>query len=497
MPASRKPKPKESEDTKKRLAIALAEAKNRGLNIDLESFDEVKSKIWPVDSSGYFVKNDGTLFNANEHQKNFVFSQASFSGLISGRGGGKTSSGAQKSLRKIRQGQSGVVINPDFENFKISTWPEFREWIPWDMVVPSHRYRGNAEWSPHQPFTLAFMNGAVAYCKGLKDPDSARGPNVNWLWYDEAGRDLEGLGWKLAVAGVRVGKSPQAWITTTPRGRDHWIYNFFVKQDIPEEALEAFEEAMKSVGMDTPLVEIFETTIEENKENLDPLFYARMLSSYTGYLKLQELDGKFVDAGGVLGDRSWFIGKIKGITPISSENLKGRIRFWDLAASEKKLVRGKKRADPDHTVGTRLSAGGGIFCIEDQIAGQIAWHEILQLIIDTAYLDGNNVTIVVEQEPASGGKNQVAQIMGLPELAGYKVLGRKPEGDKVMRAQSWFAKAAEGLVYLVRGEWNEPFLDQLSSFPLGLHDDRIDSVSGAFQYIAPARAYKNIGFKHL
>jgi len=66
-----------------------------------------------------------------------------------------------------------------------------------------------------------------------------------------------------------------------------------------------------------------------------------------------------------------------------------------------------------------------------------------------------------------------------------------------MRANYWFAEAKLGFIYLIEGAWNKPFLDQLSSFPIGRHDDRIDSVSGARLNIAPIKQWRNIGFLHL
>jgi predicted phage terminase large subunit-like protein len=35
-------------------------------------------------------------------------------------------------------------------------------------------------------------------------------------------------------------------------------------------------------------------------------------------------------------------------------------------------------------------------------------------------------------------------------------------------------------VVLVRGKWNEPFIDELCNFPAG-HDDQVDAASGAFE----------------
>ncbi|MBC8550867.1 MAG: hypothetical protein H8D23_14580, partial [Candidatus Brocadiales bacterium] len=193
-----------SSDEQEKLAILLAEIENRGLEIPQE-MKQNRRLIWPVDSRGYFRKLDGSPYNPTEYQEKFCQSSGIFVGFWGSRGSGKSSAGAQKALKKISQGQNGIIANADFENLKISTWPEFREWCPWEMVVPKHRYRSNPEWQPTQPFVLAFRNGVRVIVKGIKDPHSARGPNVNWFWFDEAQRTDEALAWQTAIASVRVG----------------------------------------------------------------------------------------------------------------------------------------------------------------------------------------------------------------------------------------------------------------------------------------------------
>ena len=144
---------------KRKLKQVLAEIKGRGLEIDPEVLDIVRGEQtinWLLDSSGYFVKRDGNQYNAMDMHEGFIHSDALFVGFIAGRGSGKSSAGAQKSLLKIKEGKSGVIMNPDFENFKISTWQELKEWIPWDIVVPNHKHRANPEWFPNQPFVHAF-----------------------------------------------------------------------------------------------------------------------------------------------------------------------------------------------------------------------------------------------------------------------------------------------------------------------------------------------------
>jgi len=329
----------------------------------------------------------------------------------------------------------------------------------------------------------------------LKDPESARGPNINWLWYDEFGRDEDGAGFRIAIPSVRVGKDPHVYLTGTPNGDDHWGSKLLIDQEFPEEVYEA----LKEVVGDRPLVECFHGSTYDNKDNLDPATFALILTMYAPgtWLYNQEILGEVVSHGGVLGNTAWFKDKIIERPP---EVVKGRLRYYDLAATEKKVT-SKRYNDPDETVGTKMSFDridkDLIFYIEHQKSGYWDWKEIKEQIYQTALDDGPYVQIVVEQEPAAGGKNQVAELAECinERLPGWPPLeGLRPEGDKVMRANVWFAEAAAGHVYMVYGDWNSDFLKQLSSFPTGRHDDKIDSVSGARHSIAPIRSWATVPF---
>ncbi len=475
----------------RKLTLLLQEAQKRGIDTRaLAPKNEVLK--WKTDENNYWIRNDGKIFKPSEAQRKFISSTARFVALISGRGGGKTAAGAQKAGQKIMAGYSGAVLNPDFENFKESTWAEFRQWIPWDMVHPRHQRMRYQDWTPREPFVLTFLNGARVICKGLKDPDSARGPNINWLWYDEAGRDRTGLSWKLAIASVRVGDNPQAWITTTPAGKTHWIYEFFLDEEKIRQAREEYQKAENR-----EYVEVFFTSILENKENIDVGFFASLIAAYpSGYLKEQEIFGRFVDPEGVLGNRDWFNGKIIP-TCIDGSLIKKKVRFWDLAGTEKKIAK-RKAGDPDETVGTLVSYDGTNYYVEHQIGGQWEWFDVKKKILETTLSDGPFVDVFVEQEPASGGKNQIAELDDFirREISGHPgIKGYRPEGDRVMLANYWFSLAAQGKIFLVDGEWVGKFLDQLSVFPEGKHDDRITSVSGAIVNLTPiVKKWKKIEF---
>jgi phage terminase large subunit-like protein len=475
-------------DEKRKLFLLLIEKRARGE--ELPVFDDYSpvSSDWGVDENGYFLRNDGKHYEASPTQDKFIHCGARFAAFYSPRGGGKTASGAQKALKKIMQGESGAIINPDLENFKFSTWPEFKNWIPWNMVVPRQRYRQSAAWDCTRPFTMVFTNGAKIYCKGLKDPDSARGPNMNWLWYDEAGRDKTGLGWKIAIAGVRIGSIPQAWATYTPKDFYHWSYDFFVKQTISE----TMKDIIKTMPEGYKLIEWFHGTRDDNKAHLDPMFYASLDSAYPGgWLRTQEVDGDYANEGGALGTRAWFNDHYLDVCP---EWVTKKVRFWDLAATEKKIG----KPEPDETVGTLFGCDDPAeqFCIENQVGGWWAWEKLKENIRAVARKDGTEIPIYIEQEPASGGKNQVAEITNFLKPEGFTVRPHNPkdDGDRVMAANTWYGEAAQGKYWIVKGLWNEKFLIQVDTFPDAPHDDRITSVSGARHSIAPIRKWKKQTF---
>ena len=496
------------------MIILLSEAKARGISLpdDVKILTQNKKTMeWPLGPNGYFIRDDGYEYSPSDAHKGFIASTARNVMIYGPRGCGKSGAGTQKALFKIMQGEPGLIMNPDFENLKISTWPEFKRWIPWNMVVPSQRHRQSDVWQPSKPFTMNFMNGAKVYIKGGKEASSTRGPNINWFWYDEGGRDETGIAWQLANASVRIGNNPQAWCTETPRPTEHWSYKFFISQEISEDLK---LECEKVSGGDRILIEYFHATREDNLKNLDAAYYINLALNYpTGHLRAQEYDGEFANEGGKVGDSTWFKGKILVERP---ESVIKRVRFWDMAATEKKVVgigqRKKDLNDPDESVGTLLSSfwhewlddgkakKDTNWCVEDQVAGLWEWERLLDAIVMCARSDGPLVPIVIEEEPGSGGKNQVAAVKThlkkFPELQTHIVIGQRARdvGDRVMAANHWFAVAAQGKMWMVKGLWNEKCLAQIDGFTQITHDDRVTSITGAMTYVRPFKSWSKTSF---
>ncbi len=149
-----------------------------------------------------------------------------------------------------------------------------------------------------------------------------------------------------------------------------------------------------------------------------------------------------------------------------------RVRYWDKGAT----------VDGDYTVGVLMAKSNGAFYIEDVERGRWTSHDRNQLILRTAHADGNDVAVHVEQEPGSSGLDSVNEIIRL--LVGFNVRADKVTGSKGVRAEPFAAQAEAGNVKMKRASWNGAYIDELTTFPNGLHDDQVDASSGAFMQLA-------------
>ncbi len=158
------------------------------------------------------------------------------------------------------------------------------------------------------------------------------------------------------------------------------------------------------------------------------------------------------------------------------ENLR-YVRFWDLASSEKERVKN----DPDYTVGTKLAVGiiegkEHLFIADVQRVRAEAPARN-RLIVSTAQMDGRGVRQGIEA--VAGYKDTYTMIKEL--LKGVSIVEKvSVSGDKVSRASYLEPLFDAGFVHVLRATWNNAWLDELSAFPLGKHDDQVDSLAGAY-----------------
>jgi predicted phage terminase large subunit-like protein len=107
------------------------------------------------------------------------------------------------------------------------------------------------------------------------------------------------------------------------------------------------------------------------------------------------------------------------------------------------------------------------------------WTQSAPAIMAQADKDGPQCTVAIE---ANGTQLGYAQEMKerLPQRI---VMEDKPEGNKEMRASIWGSRLEDGIIFCVRGEWNQEFFDEMDYFPNGEHDDMVDAVSGGWKIL--------------
>lgn len=154
-----------------------------------------------------------------------------------------------------------------------------------------------------------------------------------------------------------------------------------------------------------------------------------------------------------------------------------RVRAWDFAATVPKP--GKI---PDWTVGLRMAWAAGIFYVEDVKRDRWSPADVERNLKNTASQDGLPVRIRMPEDPGAAGKADAATKIKL--LAGYDVTAVRPTGEKSVRAKPASAQAEAGNVKLVRGAWNETFLDEVCAFPNAQHDDQVDAFADALNELA-------------
>ena len=157
------------------------------------------------------------------------------------------------------------------------------------------------------------------------------------------------------------------------------------------------------------------------------------------------------------------------------------VRYWDKAAT---IDAGA------YTVGSKMARlEDGRFIILGIVRGQWASNRREQIIKSTAEADGVDVSVYVEQEPGSGGKESAENT--ILQLAGFRVYADRVTGDKITRADTYSVQVNAGNVLLLRGEWNEEFIEEHEYFPMGTRKDQVDSTAGAFVKLTGRR--KQIG----
>jgi predicted phage terminase large subunit-like protein len=147
------------------------------------------------------------------------------------------------------------------------------------------------------------------------------------------------------------------------------------------------------------------------------------------------------------------------------------VRHWDLAATE-----GEGAA---YTAGVKLGrTPDNKFVVGHVSRFRAGPGAVQERIVATAKADGADVTISLPQDPGAAGKVQAYEY--IRALAGFSAYASPETGEKEQRAVPMAVQAEIGNLYIVQGEWNAAFMDELLLFPGSKYKDQVDALSGAF-----------------
>jgi predicted phage terminase large subunit-like protein len=210
-----------------------------------------------------------------------------------------------------------------------------------------------------------------------------------------------------------------------------------------------------------------------NLLNLDPVEKERLLR---GNWKVRAEAGKVFN-------RDWF-GEVDAAPPGGIE-----VFFWDFAATAKKQgvsPGGAKKKDPDFTAGVSIR-GHGIgrpFYITHSVAEQLGPVQAEQLFkkqgrlfIERCKASGTLPIIRFELEPGSAARRDAIRLIKM--FPGVDICAVAPSGDKLMRAKPMASQAHAGNYFVVKGGWNNGYLQHMHHQPEWSHDDTMDASSGA------------------
>lgn len=176
-------------------------------------------------------------------------------------------------------------------------------------------------------------------------------------------------------------------------------------------------------------------------------------------------------SGGMFKRKDW------QIVDASDVPKTGRIvRGWDLAASTS--------SDAAYTCGVRMRMAGRRIYIEDVRRIRGTPHQVERLITECAETDGHGCEQSLPQDPGQAGKAQRAHLAKL--LHGHRFHFSPETGSKEGRAEPLAAQTEAGNVALVQASWNDPFMSEAASFPIGRYKDQVDGATRAYARLISA-----------
>src|SRR5688572_9969967 len=420
-------------------------------------------------------------------QETFLASDADIVIFGGAAGGGKTWALLRQPLKHVGNSQFGGVVfrrtSPQIRN-QGGLWDESVTLYPPQNAVPRQTV---LEW--------IFTSGAklkFAHLQYDLDVHDWQGAQVPFIGFDQLEHFSESQFWYMlsrnrSMCGVHpyvratVNPDADSWVATLiawwidqktgfPIEEKSGVVRWFTRVNNEIKWADSREE-LATGGEEPKSLTFIPAKLSDNQMLMqkDPGYLANLKAlSLVDRERLLNGNWKIVATAGKIFNRAWF--EIVDSVPAGGTEA----RFTDLAASEKKIA----SDDPDYTASCKMRRVGDVYYIMDATAEQLGPTAADKSMVNLASQDGKACKQRWEEEGGASGKRDTAHITAL--LAGYDCKGVRPDGDKIVRAKPLAAQAEAGNVKLLRGDWNDRWLNHMHGQPELPHDDEMDAASGAF-----------------
>ncbi len=195
----------------------------------------------------------------------FLNSNSKYRVFVAGIGSGKTTVGVLEVLR-MPPTSRGMIVAPTYQMLRDATLNSFMEAGGKDLIARFNQQTGE----------MTLKSGTEILWRSADNFEALRGPNLGWVYIDEAALVKESA---YDVLLGRLREPPaKLWMTTTPRGYD-WIYRLWVK----EHGTDPDYFLVRASTRDNPFL---------------PDGYVESLQAkYGGGFAMQEIEGEFCEWG--------------------------------------------------------------------------------------------------------------------------------------------------------------------------------------------------------
>jgi len=202
--------------------------------------------------------------SVSEKQQEFLTSEARVVALVCGIGFGKSFIASEKAAQLVANGGHVVAMSQSYKQLDIVLMQEIQE-----------RLRGHGiefKYNKQKMIIDVPATGGKVFGFSADSVESLRGVTADCAILDEAAL-FDKYCYDVVTGRLRRGILPyQVFITTTPRGRDNWVFDMCQR---------ASTHYIQAATWDNPF--------------LPKDYIAQLMEEYEGAFKAQELEGSFVD----------------------------------------------------------------------------------------------------------------------------------------------------------------------------------------------------------